>query len=120
VWYASCKCVCVCVRDRERERKREREGERERMHIRGGIKPKPQDISDLEGEWVKPRGRREGGERKERERKGRNKEREIKRGAKSLEGSWSASRTLGSNNHDIPAEATKPGRGGGVLPTMCV
>lgn len=40
---------------------RERQREGESKAISKGIRPKPQDISDLEGEWVK-----QGGGRKER------------------------------------------------------
>lgn len=53
--YAYSKCACVhvweCAQARQKRRKRQREGESK--SISKGIKPKPQDISDLEGEWVK-------------------------------------------------------------------
>ncbi len=62
-----CVCVCVCLSERKRDRKEGRDKkEGESKGISKGIKPKPQDISDLEGERVK-----QGGGRKERRKRNR-------------------------------------------------
>lgn len=89
--------VCVRVPEwaRARQKGRERQKEGGSEGISKGIKPKPQDISDLEGEWVKKGG---GGGGKEKERKAEGKEqRDGEKEAESLEGSWKASRILCSN-----------------------
>lgn len=110
---------------RRKRREREREGESE--GISRGIKPKPQDISDLEGKWVKQGGwgwgvgvgaRKEGGgeredEKKERKRgnlKGRNKE--MEREKRSLQrAAGKPPESSAQTNHKIPTKATKPVRG---------
>lgn len=82
--YCMCMCVCVsvCVQAQQKK-KRGKWKEGVSKGFSGGIKPKPQDISDLEGKWVKQGGgkKREEGKMRISEGSGqRDGEREVFRG----------------------------------------
>lgn len=98
VQYAYSKCKCVCVSEQERERKKGRDSESKRAQAY----PRGSNLNHRIFLTLRASGRStEGGERrKEKERKAGGKEQSDggrKRGAKSLEGSWKASRILRSN-----------------------
>lgn len=118
---------------RWKRRERQREGESE--GISRGIKPKPQDISDLEGKWVKQGGwggrwgRGQGGRagERERERMKKNEEERKSEGKEQRDGErekQSLQRAAGKppessaqTNHKIPTKATKPVRGPTGVPS---
>lgn len=87
----------MCVFSSANMSEAERKGEGEREAHPEGIKPKPQDISDLEAERVKHGWRRRERKREESWREGTKRWSEGAREADPLEGYWKAFRILQSN-----------------------
>lgn len=106
-----CVSVCGCGFERTPEKQKKKKGRERQSGSQAqayprGLKPKPLDISDLEGKWVK--NKQEPGKRG----------RKIKRWKEREGKAQSFQRAAGKppessaqTNHKIPAEATKPGRG---------
>lgn len=91
-----CLCVDVCLSEHKKKREKKRKGEAEWESGKGwyprGLKPKPLDISDLEGKWVK--NKKEPGKRRRKIKRWKERERERR---ELSEGSWKTSRILCSN-----------------------
>lgn len=115
-------CMSVCVCDTQAKQKKKGKMERGREHrLFQGIKPKPQDISDLEGKWVKQGGGKIQRRGKREYVKGTDKEMERERSLQRAAGKPPESSA--QTNHKIPTKATKPGRGMTRLPSthsVCV